>query len=91
MKFTCPCCGYKTLYEKPPGSDDICEICYWHDDYVQFKDSYFFGGANEPSLREAHKNFINFGAKEERVKPYVRRPKVSDIKDKEWTPIEYDQ
>lgn len=37
MKYTCPCCGYRTL-EEPPGTFDICEICFWEDDGVHFDD-----------------------------------------------------
>ena len=33
-KYTCPCCGYKTLYEEPTGTYDICDNCYWEDDIV---------------------------------------------------------
>ncbi|MEV5113035.1 hypothetical protein MRBL20_001149 [Peribacillus frigoritolerans] len=35
MKYTCPCCGYKTLDEEPPGTYDICSICFCEDDGVQ--------------------------------------------------------
>ncbi|NIP43329.1 MAG: hypothetical protein GWN61_14025, partial [candidate division Zixibacteria bacterium] len=34
MIYTCPCCGYRTL-DDPPGSYDICGICFWEDDTVQ--------------------------------------------------------
>ncbi|MBL1704243.1 hypothetical protein DXB51_09685 [Bacillus cereus] len=47
MKYTCPCCGYETLEEEPPGTYEICSICYWEDDEVQFNDPDFEGGANE--------------------------------------------
>ncbi|MBS7426825.1 hypothetical protein KHP59_01710 [Virgibacillus sp. 19R1-5] len=50
MKYTCPCCGYKTLNEEPPGTFEICEICFWEDDYTQFADPDYEGGANAPSL-----------------------------------------
>ncbi len=30
-KYTCLCCGYKTLDEKR-GSFDICPVCFWEDD-----------------------------------------------------------
>ncbi len=53
MKYTCPCCGYKTIEEEPPGTYEICNICYWEDDEVQFNDPDFEGGANEVSLRQA--------------------------------------
>lgn len=35
-KFACPCCGYKTLDAQ--RDDEICEICYWHDEIVQYED-----------------------------------------------------
>jgi len=87
VKYTCPCCGYKTLSEKPPGSDDICEICFWHDDYIQVKDPDYWGGANDSTLREAQKNFTEFGAKEKRVIDFVRKPTNYDVKDIDCTPL----
>ncbi|WP_410982840.1 CPCC family cysteine-rich protein [Bacillus cereus] len=58
MKYTCPCCGYKTLEEEPPGTFDICSICFWEDDNVQFDDPDYEGGANEESLRQHQKAFL---------------------------------
>ncbi|MBJ8192719.1 hypothetical protein JDS79_38930, partial [Bacillus cereus] len=49
-KYTCPCCGYKTLNDEPPGTYDICEICFWEDDGIQFADPDYDGGANIVSL-----------------------------------------
>ncbi len=37
-RYACPCCGYLTLTEKPPGTFAICPVCFWEDDEVQFKD-----------------------------------------------------
>lgn len=36
MKYTCPCCGYKTLDEEPPEKHNICKICFWEDDNYQY-------------------------------------------------------
>ena len=36
-KFTCPCCGYKTFNEKPNGTYEICEVCFWEDDPLQLE------------------------------------------------------
>jgi len=58
IKFTCPCCGYKTLDEQPPGTYEICGLCRWEDDSVQFKDPDYEGGANRESLRAAQYNFL---------------------------------
>jgi hypothetical protein len=78
MKYTCPCCGYKTLDEEPPGTYDICSICFWEDDGVQFNDPDYEGGANIPSLRTAQKNYLDFGACEERCIEFVRKPNEND-------------
>ncbi|GGJ18678.1 hypothetical protein GCM10008022_29880 [Paenibacillus hunanensis] len=55
--YVCPCCGYRTLDEEPPGSFFICAICYWEDDYLQYYDVDFEGGANHFSLRQAQSSF----------------------------------
>ena len=83
-KFTCPCCGFKTLDEQPPGTFDICAICFWEDDNVQFHDPDFSGGANEPSLRQAQANFRQFGACEQRFLKNVRQPTPQDERDATW-------
>ena len=61
ISYSCPCCGYKTLVEEPPGTYDICKICLWEDDPVQFDDPDYVGGANSVSLRQAQRNFLEFG------------------------------
>lgn len=43
MKYTCPCCGYKTLDEEPTDTYAICKICFWEDDGVQFRDPDYQG------------------------------------------------
>ena len=74
--YTCPCCGYKTLEEKPPGTFNICQLCGWEDDAVQFDNPDYEGGANSESLREAQHNFIT----ESKTKNYSTEYE----KDKEW-------
>ena len=68
-----------------------------HTRYVQFVfgkmtafnfyDYDFVGGANTPSLRQAQKNFIIFGACEERCIAFVRKPNEKDEKDSNWKPF----
>lgn len=87
MKYTCPCCGYKTLDEEPTDTYEICEICFWEDDGVQFRDPDYEGGANEVSLRQAQHNFIKFGACDKGSLKFIRHPNNSDIKDNNWQPL----
>lgn len=87
MTYTCPCCGYQTLNEEPPGTYDICGICFWEDDVVQFNDPDYEGGANTVSLRQAQQNYIHFSACDRGSLKFVRTPNEHDIKDPKWRPL----
>ena len=77
-KYSCPCCRHKTLSKVPPRSYDICPVCYWEDDPVQFDDPDYAGGANKASLNEARKNFLEFGASEQEWRQRVRAPRKGE-------------
>ena len=49
----CPVCGQYRFEE----SHDICPVCGWEDDRVQFTYPDYRGGANELSLNEARRRF----------------------------------
>lgn len=53
----CPCCGFRTLAEPERGSYQICGVCDWEDDGVQFHDPDYRGGANRASLNEDRRAF----------------------------------
>lgn len=63
MKYKCPCCGNKTLSEEPPRTYQICLICKWEDDEIQFSNPDYKGGANKMSLNEARKMYFEKEAK----------------------------
>jgi len=81
---TCPCCGYKTLSEKPPGTYEICEICFWKEDEIQFNDPDYEEGANNVSLRQAQMNFKKYGVADPQQKRFARKPTRLDEKDPKW-------
>jgi hypothetical protein len=54
----CPCCGFRTLEDEERGSFDICPVCTWEDDLVQYHDPDYRGGANGESLNEARAAFL---------------------------------
>ena len=74
MNFACPCCDNLTLGKSPPGTHEICPVCYWEDDNVQFNDPTFEGGANEESLDQARANFAQYHASSSRFVGSVRAP-----------------
>lgn len=84
-KYTCPCCGYKTLDSE--RSFDICQICFWEDDYSQFESIECVDGANAVSLKQAQKNYMNFGACDEVSLKFVRKPNHKDFRDNAWKPF----
>ncbi len=80
--FPCPCCGYLTLSEEPPGTFEICDVCGWEDDNTQFSDPEYSGGANRISLNQARHNFKTFGACSQEKRKDVRAPKQSEMPQK---------
>jgi hypothetical protein len=80
--FPCPCCGYPTLPEPPPGTYFICPICNWEDDSVQHRDPSFAGGANTVSLHDARANFETLGVSDPRHREHVRRPTEDEARNR---------
>jgi hypothetical protein len=81
-KYFCACCGYKTV--EGHGDYDICPICHWEDDPVQGKDPDYKIGANKVSLKDAKRNFQEFGASDERFTDRTRKPKKDEKRDPDW-------
>ena len=73
--YPCPCCGFLTLGESPPGSYEICPVCWWEDDQVQYRDPSYEGGANRVSLAQARRNFLDFGASDPDFVNQARPPR----------------
>ncbi len=49
--FTCPSCGF-VVFEEEPGSHEVCLVCGWEHDLVQWDAPHYRGGANDASLVE---------------------------------------
>ncbi|MBS1614261.1 MAG: hydrolase [Bacteroidetes bacterium] len=78
-KYQCPCCGYYTL-EHIHHRQEICEVCYWQDEYYTDPDIPD-GGPNKESLNEARANFIKYGACNELSVGAVRIPLPEEMPD----------
>ena len=55
-RYDCPCCGAEGVYEEE-RMFEICPVCRWEDDSVQYDDPDYDVGANHVSLNEARKAF----------------------------------
>ncbi|WP_350352756.1 CPCC family cysteine-rich protein [Microbacterium sp. A8/3-1] len=81
--YPCACCGYLTL-SGPPGSYEICDVCWWEDDAVQLRYPELRGGANHPSLVEAQATFQAHGSSDLQLSSHTRPPRSSDALDSGW-------
>lgn len=70
----CACCGCFTVY----SFGDICPVCFWEEDIVK--------GLDEPScsnhgltLSQARENYRAFGACEQGLLQYVRKPEAEEL------------
>ena len=79
----CPCCGYRTLPEGEPGSEEVCSVCHWTDDGEQFEDPTSVTDANPISLAKARTNFQQYGAVQADLAAETREP-VDDDRDPNW-------
>lgn len=82
-QYTCPCCGYQP-FDEPPGSYQICHVCFWEDDAVQLLDPWFPGGANRPNLADAQQTYSRCGATEERFLKNIKGVQPTDVRDPTW-------
>lgn len=78
-RHACPCCGYRTLDEAPPGSYLLCNVCWWEDDPVQFADPNYEGGANGPCLTQAKEFFRTIGVSDPKLKGCERPPRAGEM------------
>lgn len=85
-KYTCSCCGYRTLADN--GMGEICQVCYWEEDFVDANISFEYSSANQSTLYEAQKNFNKIGASQRRFINNCRKPFDSESKDPTWLSIE---
>lgn len=67
------------MTEEPPGTFEVCPVCYWEDDEVQFKNLDYEGGANTVSLRVARENYARLQACSEEFLNHVRPPTPEEI------------
>src|SRR5947209_1940161 len=86
-EYPCPCCGHLTFVE-PPGSYDICRLCFWEDDIAMLRWPTTGGGANRAPLVEAQRNYAEFGGSDRGHLVHVRPPQEGDRVEAGWRPID---
>ncbi|MEE4546258.1 CPCC family cysteine-rich protein [Streptomyces sp. V4-01] len=90
VKYSCVSHGRLTM-DGPPGSYEICPVCFWEDDQVQLRWPDWAIGANPRTSLIAQRNFEAFGASHERFLEHVRPPTEDEPLDRSWRPIDPDR
>jgi hypothetical protein len=85
--YPCPCCGH-VVFDEPPGSYDICPVCFWEDDIVQLRWPDWAGGANKPSLIDGQANYQHLGVCEQRLLAHVRAPAPDEPREPGWRRVD---
>ena len=81
--YPCPSCGF-CVFEAPPGSLDLCQICGWADDLVQLRFPALRSGANRSSLVDYQNEILKeFPPEVRRFRRYKRDPG--------WRPLTRDE
>lgn len=82
----CSCCGYKTLETNDIG--EICNVCFWEEDYSGDNEWFTKSVVNKISLYRAQQNFIKFGACNKRSIKFIRNPLEVEGKQSDWQTIQ---
>ncbi|MBE7386126.1 MAG: hypothetical protein F6J95_032650 [Leptolyngbya sp. SIO1E4] len=82
-QYSCLCCGYQTLIQPPPGTWEICPVCFWEDAPDEWNWS-----SNRVSLKEAQRNFRNLGACEPDWVKDVRPPTPAERRPPAWQTLD---
>lgn len=85
-KYTCSCCGYKSLSTNDMG--EICPICFWEEDYYVQDNLFEVSSANHIALYQAQENFKTFGCCKKEMMKHCRIPKANEKHDPEWRSIQ---
>jgi len=73
---------------EPPGSYEICLVCFWEDDSSQLRWPTLANGANRVPLVEAQRNYQAYGACDEQGRQFVREPHRDEPIQPGWRPID---
>jgi hypothetical protein len=77
-RWPCACCGCFTLTLPGRATYEICPVCFWEDDGVQFADPDRAGGANDVSLRQARRIYRARGVSDLAHAASVRPPTAEE-------------
>jgi Cysteine-rich CPCC len=84
-RYTCPCCGFRTL-SRGPGDYDLCPVCFWEDDGMHGDDAASRQGPNGMALAEGQRLYRRYGASALHCLSKARPPAVNEPRDPDWQP-----
>ncbi|MEM9913340.1 MAG: DUF6714 family protein [Planctomycetota bacterium] len=86
-KHPCECCGHRTLDDPPGGTYQICPVCFWEDaPYAEDHSCQQF--SNGPTLRQAQRNYAEYGAATRDFLNAVRPAEPNEKRAPDWRTLD---
>jgi hypothetical protein len=86
IKYTCSCCGYKTLPSNSIG--ERCPICFWEERYDDSDNLFGVSDTNHMTLYQGQENYKKFDCYNQYFISRCRKPNHNETKDFNWLSIQ---
>lgn len=86
IKYTCSCCGYKTLPSNSMG--ELCPICFWEEGYDDSDALFGVSDTNHMTLYQGQENYKKFDCCSQDFISRCRKPNNNETKDFNWLSIQ---
>lgn len=82
-RFVCPCCGHRTLADRPGARAALCPVCAWEG---RDREGWFrFSGR---ALLEAQRAFLRTGVCDPTLADFARPPRADEARPAWWLPLD---
>ena len=82
-RFTCPCCGHRTL-DEGPAAYELCPVCHWEDEGRHDDDELTRQGPNGMTLAEGQRRYRRYGSAALHIREQARPPRADEPLDPTW-------
>jgi hypothetical protein len=82
-RFVCPCCGHRTLPDRPGTLAGLCEVCAWEG-----RDLEGWLSFSGPALLAAQRTYLRTGASDPALRDFTRAPRADEARPPWWLPLD---
>lgn len=82
-RFTCPCCGHRTLADRPGAPAALCEVCAWEG-----RDLDGWRRLSGEALQGGQRSYLATGACDPALVELTRAPRPDEARPPWWRPLD---